>query len=114
MTDLFSPNCSLDRIKNLTHGNSTPTVSLQEHEDIKINIRPNKEIAPALFKPDPLIPGGHIAHPTTIRAMRKEIFCTGFDVDLNEKLIICHSCKQELDLQFWHFCPFCEASLSTK
>lgn len=74
----------------------------------QVNLRPNKDVAPALFKPDPLLPGGWIAHPVTIRAVKADIFMAGDDfIDL-EALYTCESCKKELDIQFWNFCPHCE------
>lgn len=106
--DLFTTECSLDRINNYRHPDGRSVIDLGQYEEIKLNIRPNKDVAPGKFRPDPLLPGGHIAHPTTIRAMRKDIFVTGYDVDLNEKLINCPNCGTELDLQFYIFCPFCE------
>ena len=113
MKDKFSPDCLIDRIKNLKNEAGTSTVNIDKYEDIKINIRPNENVEPGMFKPDPILLGGHIAHPVTIKAMRKEIFCTGFDVDLNEKLTTCTGCQRELDLQFWYFCPYCETRIST-
>lgn len=80
------------------------------YEEIKVNINPDSSVSPGNFKPDLLHPGHYKAHPTTIRAMRKDIFVGGQDefVDL-EKSYICESCHTELDLQFWTFCPYCEA-----
>lgn len=82
----------------------------QVSEEIKVNIRPDTAITPGKFKPDPLMPGHFKAHPTTIRAMRKDLFVGGEDdhIDL-EKTYNCQSCHKELDIQFWLFCPFCEA-----
>lgn len=82
----------------------------QPDQEFKVNIRPDESISPGMFKPDPLQPGQYKAHPTTIRALRKDIFVGGSDefIDL-EKPYICESCKTNLDLQFWFFCPFCEA-----
>lgn len=79
-------------------------------EEVKIDIRPDTSINPGMFKPDPLKPGHYKAHPTTIRAMRKNIFVGGEDgfIDL-EKPYTCSKCKTDLDLQFWTFCPYCEA-----
>ena len=71
----------------------------------------NSVPSPAKFIPDPLQTNVFRAHPVTIRAMRKELFMGGENfVDL-ECLRICDSCKHEIDLQFWKFCPYCEASI---
>ncbi len=82
----------------------------EKPEEVKVDIRPDSSIGPGMFKPDPLKPGHYKAHPTTIRAMRKDIFVGGSDefIDL-EKPYTCFKCRQNLDLQFWTFCPFCEA-----
>ncbi|WP_417336634.1 hypothetical protein [Halobacteriovorax marinus] len=76
----------------------------------QVQIRPDKSVSPGKFLNDPLIPGGYKAHPTTIRAMKKDIFAAGSELFEDLAFVInCESCKAELDLQFWHFCPFCEA-----
>ena len=80
-------------------------------EEMKIKIRPSNDVSPGNFKTDPLVPGGYIANPVTIRAMKKDIFLEGNDIDQTQKIYYCDSCKKELDLQFWHFCPYCESSL---
>lgn len=79
-------------------------------EVVQVNIRPDKSISPAKFKADPLLPGGYLAHPTTIRAVRVDIFVGGQEVfeDL-EYNIECEGCKRQIDVQFWKFCPYCEA-----
>ena len=68
---------------------------------------------PAAFKPHPFEPNTYLAqHPVTIRAMKKDIFAAGSELfeDL-EDIVSCSSCFQELDRQFWWFCPYCESSL---
>ena len=81
-----------------------------DYEEVKVQINPDENISPGMFKPDFLRPGHYKAHPTTIRAMRKEIFSAGSDEFLDlEKSYICISCNKTLDLQFWTFCPYCEA-----
>jgi hypothetical protein len=100
-------NHSLDYTDQKQIFQSTPTQTAQ------VKLRPNKNVAPALFKPDPLIPGGWIAHPVTISAVKADIFMGGDDfIDL-EALYTCESCNKELDIQFWNFCPYCEKSFPT-
>lgn len=83
----------------------------KEHQEFEVPIRPDKSVSPAKFLPDPFIPGGYKAHPTTIRAMRKDLFVAGLEgFEDVEQLYTCQSCHNELDLQFWVFCPFCEQS----
>jgi hypothetical protein len=76
-------------------------------QDTKFEIRGDEKVTPGKFRNDPLIPGGYVAHPLTIRAMRKNILMAGND--LNETAIPyqCHQCSEDLDAQFWHFCPIC-------
>jgi hypothetical protein len=76
-------------------------------EEIKVHIRPDKSVLLGKFKPDPLIPGGWIAHSETIKALREEIFVGGFDLSDTELFYQCQGCQTTLDLQFWKHCPFC-------
>ena len=108
------PQSQFDKLKTYTNAANTQLFDMDMHETHNVNIIPDKGIKPAMFIPDPLNPKKFRAHPTTIRAMRKDLFMGGEDfVDL-ECLITCASCKTELDLQFWHFCPYCEASFPSK
>ncbi len=104
------PESQLRKLKSYTNAANTQLFETDYHETHQVNIIPDKAVAPAKFIPDPLNPKKFRAHPITIRAMRKDLFMGGEDfVDL-ECLITCASCKTELDLQFWQFCPYCEAS----
>lgn len=104
------PESQLKKLKTYGNAANLPLFETDYHETHKVNIIPDKSVAPAMFIPDKLDPKKFRAHPTTIRAMRKDLFMGGEDfVDL-ECLITCASCKTELDLQFWQFCPYCEAS----
>ncbi|EQC43680.1 hypothetical protein [Bacteriovorax sp. Seq25_V] len=85
----------------------------QAEAEIQVQIFPDKSVSPAKFVPNKSIPGTYRAHPTTIRAMRPEIF-TGAHNELFadlEYVIECESCHSEYDLQFWKFCPYCEKSI---
>ena len=104
------PQSQLEKLKTYSNAANLPLFNTDYHETYNVKITPDKSIAPAKFIPDPLRPNEVRAHPVTIRAMRKELFMGGIDfVDL-ECLRVCASCKTELDMQFWHFCPYCEAS----
>lgn len=94
-------------IQKMTNGIDTALFNTNKAEEIKINIRPDKTIAIGLFKPDPILLSGFVAHPDTIRAMRKDLFVTDPDLLDRGLLINCDSCKQPLDCQFWLYCPFC-------
>lgn len=109
-----SPEQIAHELKQLTNAANQPLLNFNDVEEVKVQIRPDKSVSPAMFVPDPIIPGGYKAHPTTIAAMKKDLFFVssqGFE-DL-EQMIQCSGCKREIDAQFWHFCPYCEASFST-
>lgn len=105
------PQSQFEKLKTYKNAANLPLFHEDYHETYKVNILPDTSVAPAKFIPDPLRPNVYKAHPVTIRAMRKELFMGGEDfVDL-ETLYICASCKHQIDLQFWHFCPYCEAPI---
>jgi hypothetical protein len=85
-----------------------PVYNLDGSETFSVEIRANKDVERAMFKPDPFLPGGYIAHPVTIAAMKKDIFQAGDDIDRFKVPWSCEGCQADLDLQFWNFCPYCE------
>lgn len=105
----FDAQSQHEKLKTFNNAANTALYNTDYHETYKVNIKPDVSIGHGKFIPT-LIPNEYKAHPVTIRAMRKEIFMGETDfVDL-ECLYVCHSCKTEIDKQFWHFCPFCESS----
>ena len=105
-----NPEAQFQKLKSYTNAANTQLFDMDMHETHQVQIIPDNSIGPAKFIPDKLNPKKFRAHPVTIRAMRKELFMGGEDfVDL-ECLLTCASCKSEVDVQFWHFCPYCEAS----
>ena len=100
----------LQQLKLATNAGGKEHFNIQQAVDIQVSLRPDKAIKPAMFVPDPLLPGSFKAHPVTIAALRKNIFAAGNELfeDL-EDLVTCEGCQQQLDRQFWYFCPFCEA-----
>jgi hypothetical protein len=104
------PQSQLEKLRTYKNAGNMQLFESDYHETHQVNIVPDKSIPPSKFIPDSLNPKKFRAHPVTIKAMRKELFMGGEDfVDL-ECLITCASCKSEIDMQFWQFCPFCEAS----
>lgn len=89
---------------------NAPAFDLERREDIKVKIRVEENVAPAKFRPDPLVPGGYIANSLTIKAMRADIFVLGDSLD---DLSATHQCPcgQELDVQFWKLCPYCSRAV---
>lgn len=105
----FDPQNLYEKLMKATNAAELPHFQRRPEEEFKVDIRPDKAIAPAMFLPDPNRPGHYRAHPTTIAAMRKDIFIGGSEMfeDL-EVLYKCEGCGKEIDLQFWKFCPYCE------
>jgi hypothetical protein len=111
LQEKHDPHSQLQKLKSYSNAANLPLFNPDYHEKYEVKIKPDSTIAPAKFIPDPLQTNVFRAHPVTIRAMRKELFMGGENfVDL-ECLRICDSCKHEIDLQFWKFCPYCEASI---
>jgi hypothetical protein len=105
------PNKALDVIRDIENMAGQPNFDLQDREDIQVKIRVNEHVGPAMFKPDPFIPGGYIANSLTIRAMRPDIFVLGDSLEDFSAPYAC-SCGKELDVQFWKLCPYCAREIS--
>lgn len=110
----FDPNPLYEKLMKAKNAAQKPNFSETPSEIYNVKIRPDTKIKRALFRPDPLIPGGYLAHPITIKALKTDVFVGGDGFEDLESLYTCQSCKSTLDLQFWHFCPYCEASFSLK
>lgn len=99
-----------EEIQKMTNAIDTQLLDIHQPDEIKLNIRADKTMAIGLFKPDPFLLSGFVAHPDTIRAMRKDIFVTDPELLDRSILINCDGCQQPLDCQYWHYCPFCGES----
>ena len=108
--DHRDPHKVLDYIKKLENEVEAVAFEIERREDIKVNLRVNETIGLAMFKSDPLIPGGYMANSLTLRAMRSDIFVLG---DSTEDLSAAYhcSCGKELDVQFWKLCPYCARTI---
>lgn len=106
----FDPHALHEKLMGYTNAAGTPLYHPRQDEEVKVQILPDKSVAAAKFLPHDLIPGAFKAHPTTIAAMRKDLFVGG-DGEFRDlgSLVICEGCHRELDRQFWIFCPYCEA-----
>lgn len=100
------PNRALDVIRQIENMAAQPNFDLETREDFQVQIRASEQVAPAMFKADPLIPGGYIANSLTIRAMRPDIFVLGDSLEDLAAPYAC-GCGKELDVQFWKLCPYC-------
>lgn len=88
-----------------------PQYELTHREDVKVNFRVDERMAPAMFKPDPLIPYGYVANSLTLRAMRSDIFVLGESIEDLSAPYQC-ACGQDLDVQFWKLCPYCARAIT--
>jgi hypothetical protein len=103
------PNKILNYIKRLENAVDQPLLDLQRREDVKVSIRVDETVGPAMFKPDPLIPNGYIANLLTIKAMRPDIFVLGESTEDLSSQYQC-ACGKDFDVQFWKICPYCSRS----
>lgn len=113
MTREFESEKLYQKLQSATNAVDQKMFGPKAEAEIRVQIYPDKSVAPAKFIPNASLPGTYRAHPVTIRAMRPEIF-TGAHNELFTDLeynIKCDSCFETYDLQFWKFCPFCEKSI---
>ena len=86
----------------------------KQSQDAAIQLRLDPSVARGKFRPHPQDPKIHLAHPTTIRALKKNIILGGDDFLEFEEIRACGQCQKEEDQQFWHFCPHCESPWETQ
>lgn len=100
----------LSQLKKATNLANQPHFDLSKWETSQVQILVDNLVSPGKFKQDTENINRYYAHATTIRALKKNIFVAGNEPfeDL-EIMHTCENCSTQLDLQFWHFCPFCEA-----
>jgi hypothetical protein len=111
----FDPESAVKKLSTYKNiANQTLFETKKEYvQETKIQLIADKSIDPAKFIPTKENPQIFRAHPTTIKAIRKDLFMGGEDfVDL-EVLAQCLSCKETIDFQFYVFCPYCEGKLIT-
>ena len=102
-----SPEQVQDYLTKLENAATMPLLQMDRPQDFKVNIHPDKEISPGMFKPSKIADAQYYAHPLTIEALKKNIFMAGQDFEDLEIPFQCQGCKSDLDVQFWHFCPYC-------
>jgi hypothetical protein len=101
-----SPDEILDYLKKLQDRTKQNYFDLEQPSNQQVVLRPDKSISPAKFKKHPFLEGAYLAHPDTIRAVRKDLFFHGGFEDL-EFPVECPKCAAQYDLQFWSLCPYC-------
>ncbi len=100
------PNRALDVVREIENMVARPNFDLDRREDLRVQIRVNEAVGPAMFRPDPLVSGGYVANSLTVRAMRADIFVLGDSLDDLAAPYAC-ACGRDLDVQFWKLCPYC-------
>jgi hypothetical protein len=110
--DRKDPNAIIAAIKEFEARVGQPQYDIPRREDIKVNLRVDEKIGPAMFKSDPLVPGSYLANSLTLRAMRPDIFVLGESIEDLSATYKC-ICGKDLDLQFWRLCPYCARSISS-
>ncbi len=100
------------QIKGLKNAALSPLLAPHE-ESVKVQILPDKNISTAKFKASRVSPGVYYAHPSTIKAMRQNLFLLGEEGFNDLKNFgTCINCQSDWDQQFWALCPQCESPLT--
>jgi hypothetical protein len=110
----------IEKLQKLKEIENLPPLSgydLQNPAQVQLEILTDESLPPGKFFPLPssiLNPNTQKfkCHPLTYEAMRKDLFFCSEDMDELTKIIICHKCHNELDLQFWLKCPFCGSKIN--
>jgi len=98
---------TLKRIEAMKNAVDMPLFKSEEQEQINLHIKVDNSLPHGEFFPSKIYPGQWRATEQTFKAMKKNIFALGDDVDELKEEYTCSSCKNILDKQFWNFCPFC-------
>lgn len=80
---------------------------LSKRQEVKLHLLPRLDVPKASFIADADKPYIYYAHPTTLKALRKDIFCVGDDFDTYEEIHQCDECHKNFDIQFYLLCPYC-------
>tara|TARA_B100000925_G_C22007352_1_gene474316 strand:+ start:2760 stop:3098 length:339 start_codon:yes stop_codon:yes gene_type:complete len=98
----------LESLKNAA--NKQLLSSSQQIESVRLLVDQN--VSPGMFRPHKSSSNIFFANSLTIRAVKKDLFLAGEGFEDLKRVVSCTSCNQELDEQFWSFCPYCEGKLS--
>lgn len=98
---------TLERIQKMKNAVMQPLWKTHEEETFEVQIKIDNKVSHGKFVPSKAIEGIWYTSEQTYRAMKKNIFALGDDVDELVSPYTCLSCKTNLDQQFWHFCPYC-------
>lgn len=98
---------TLEKINSIENMVDRPMYNINKPVETKVEIKIDNKIEHGKFLPSKAITGLWYASEQTFRAMKKDIFATGGNIDELVEPYNCFSCKSDLDKQFWHFCPYC-------
>ena len=98
----------LEQIKQANWHGQKPYYQ-QRAQNAQVQVKPDPSVGRGKFKPDPRSLGAYLAHPMTIRALKKDLLLAGDDLLAFAQSQPCPSCHTTVDRQFWNFCPHCEA-----
>lgn len=104
---------TLKKIESMKNAVGDPLFKSDQQEEYKIDIKIDNSLPHGEFFPSSVYPGQWRATEQTFKAMKKNIFALGDDVDELKEEYTCHSCKTTMDKQFWNFCPYCGARFLT-
>ena len=106
------------KLEKLNHDNKVleelsgqPQFDLSKKEEYQATIKCDESVSPAMFKKNPQNPDEYLANSLTIRAMNKDLFLLGNDIDFREDIYEC-ICGKNVDLQFWKLCPYCAREIN--
>ncbi|MAX67029.1 MAG: hypothetical protein QF441_16010 [Bacteriovoracaceae bacterium] len=98
---------TLEKINSIENMVDRPMYNTKKEEVFKLEIKIDNKIEHGKFIPSKIYPGLWYASEQTYRAMKKDLFALGDSLDEIADPYTCHSCKSNLDKQFWRFCPHC-------
>ncbi len=97
----------LESINSIENMIDEPMYNINQQQEVQLHIKVDNSVAHGTFLPSKIYPGQWRTSEQTFKAMKKDIFALGDSVDELIEPYTCHSCKTDLDMQFWHFCPYC-------
>lgn len=98
---------TLEQVASIDNMIDNPMYRLDQEEQVQLHIKVDNSVPHGQFIPSKIYPGQWRASEQTFKAMKKDIFAFGDSLDEIAEPYTCHSCHTDLDMQFWHFCPYC-------
>ena len=98
---------TLNKVSHMKNAVQRPLFEQKTPEQNSLQIKIDNKLAHGVFVPSKAIAGIWYASEQTFRAMKKDLFMFGDTFDEIKEPYTCGSCKTDLDMQFWHFCPYC-------